>query len=123
MADAPQIPDEAETRARWGAFAWTAENAEKAKTVIARDPAGRPLKPGFRTGFAYYDCQVDDARLVVLNARDAADRGADIRTGTKVVTARRENGHWNVEMENVETGARETVRARMLVYAAGPWID
>ncbi len=41
MADAPQIPDEAEVRARWGAFAWTAENAEKAKTVIARYPAGR----------------------------------------------------------------------------------
>src|SRR3546814_14803388 len=41
MADAPQIPDEAETRARWGAFAWTAENAEKAKAVIARYPAGR----------------------------------------------------------------------------------
>ena len=36
MADAPQIPDEAETRARWGAFAWTAENAEKAKGIIAR---------------------------------------------------------------------------------------
>ena len=33
MADAPQIPDEAEVRARWGAFAWTAENAEKAKTA------------------------------------------------------------------------------------------
>ena len=41
MADAPQIPDEAEVRARWGAFAWTAENAEKAKAVIARYPAGR----------------------------------------------------------------------------------
>jgi len=41
MADAPQIPDEAEVRARWGAFVWTAENAEKAKTVIARYPAGR----------------------------------------------------------------------------------
>src|SRR3546814_19932107 len=41
MADAPQIPDEAEVRARWGAFAWTPENAEKAKQVIARYPAGR----------------------------------------------------------------------------------
>jgi NADH-quinone oxidoreductase subunit E len=41
MADAPQIPDEAEVRARWGNFAWTAENAENAKTVIARYPAGR----------------------------------------------------------------------------------
>ena len=41
MADAPHIPDEAETRARWGAFAWTADNAEQAKTVIARYPEGR----------------------------------------------------------------------------------
>ena len=41
MADAPQLPDEAETRARWGAFAWTAENAEKAKEILARYPAGR----------------------------------------------------------------------------------
>src|SRR3546814_10606641 len=41
MADAPQIPDEAETRARWGAFAWTPENADKAKAIIARYPTGR----------------------------------------------------------------------------------
>ena len=75
------------------------------------DPAGKPLKPIFTKAFEYSDGWVNDARLVVLNARDAADRGADIRTATKVVTARRENGHWNVETENVETGARETVRA------------
>ncbi len=41
MSDAPHIPDEAETRARWGSFAWTAENAEEARKVIARYPAGR----------------------------------------------------------------------------------
>ncbi|WP_313196257.1 glycerol-3-phosphate dehydrogenase [Shinella zoogloeoides] len=90
---------------------------------LAKDPAGAPLKKLFRKAFEYSDGWVDDARLVVLNARDAADRGADIRTGTKVVTARRENGHWNVETENVATGDRETVRARMLVNAAGPWVD
>jgi glycerol-3-phosphate dehydrogenase len=90
---------------------------------LAKDPAGGPLKKLFRKAFEYSDGWVDDARLVVLNARDAADRGADIRTGVKVVTARRENGHWNVETENVETGARETFRARMLVNAAGPWVD
>ena len=90
---------------------------------LARDPAGGPLKKLFRKAFEYSDGWVDDARLVVLNARDAADRGADIRTATKVVAARRENGHWAVETENVETGARESVRARMLVNAAGPWVD
>ncbi|MCF3639402.1 glycerol-3-phosphate dehydrogenase [Rhizobium sp. TRM95111] len=90
---------------------------------MARDPSGKPLKSLFRKAFEYSDGWVDDARLVVLNARDAADRGADIRVRTKVVAARRENGHWNVETENTETGDRETVRARMLVNAAGPWVD
>ena len=41
MADAPQIPDETEVRARWGDFAWTAENADNAKAIIARYPPGR----------------------------------------------------------------------------------
>jgi len=90
---------------------------------LAKDPAGRPLKPLFRKAFEYSDGWVDDARLVVLNARDAADRGADIRTGTKVVSARRENGHWAIETEQVETGGREVFHARMLVNAAGPWVD
>ena len=43
MADAPQIPDEAETRARWGTFAWTAENAEKAREIAGRYPPGRQM--------------------------------------------------------------------------------
>jgi hypothetical protein len=55
---------------------------------LAHDPAGAPLKPGvFRTGFEYSDCRVDDARLVLLNARDAAAHGATIRTRTRAVAA------------------------------------
>lgn len=87
------------------------------------DPAGKPLKPLFTRAFEYSDCWVNDARLVVLNARDAADRGATIRTRTKVVAARREGNIWAVDVEDVTSGARETVRARLLVNAAGPWID
>ena len=86
-------------------------------------PAGKPLKPGYRIGFEYSDCWVDDARLVALNARDAADRGARIRTRTKVVSARRDGGLWNVEIEDQVSKARETVGARLLVNAAGPWVD
>ena len=57
---------------------------------LATDSAGAPLKPGvFTTGFEYSDCWVDDARLVVLNARDAAERGATIRTRTRAVAASR----------------------------------
>jgi glycerol-3-phosphate dehydrogenase len=50
---------------------------------LRRHEAGAPLKPGFRTGFAYSDCWVDDARLVLLNLRDAADRGALVLPHTR----------------------------------------
>ncbi|WP_442578028.1 glycerol-3-phosphate dehydrogenase [Mesorhizobium sp. ASY16-5R] len=90
---------------------------------MARDPAGKPLKPLFKRAFEYSDGWVNDARLVVLNARDAADRGAVIRTRTKVVEARRENGLWSVTIEDMSTRATETVRARLIVNAAGPWVD
>ncbi len=90
---------------------------------LTRDEAGAPLKQGlFTTGFEYSDCAVDDARLVLLNARDAADRGAVIRTRTKLVAGRRENGLWRVEVEDARSGARETLSARRLVNAAGPWV-
>lgn len=90
---------------------------------MTRDPAGAPLKRLFTKAFEYSDGWVDDARLVVLNARDAADRGARIMARTRVVSARRENGHWAIETEDTRTGARETVRARLLVNATGPWVD
>lgn len=90
---------------------------------MTRDHAGAPLKGLFTKAFEYSDGWVDDARLVVLNARDAADRGARIMARTRVVSARREGGRWAIEIESTETGARETMRARMLVNAAGPWVD
>ena len=89
---------------------------------LTSDPAGKPLKPGHTVAFEYSDGWVDDARLVVLNARDAADRGAVIHVRTKVVSARRENGLWTVEMED-KTGRRSTATARLLVNAGGPWVD
>jgi glycerol-3-phosphate dehydrogenase len=90
---------------------------------LAQDEAGSPLKPNaFATGFEYSDCWVDDARLVVLNARDAADRGAVIRTRTRAVEARREGGKWWLMVEEDGHGTRETVAARTLVNAAGPWV-
>ncbi len=88
---------------------------------LTRDEAGKPLKPGYKLAFEYSDCWVNDARFVVLNARDAADRGAAVHVRTKVVSARRENGAWIIELDG-EAG-RQTVAARMLVNAAGPWVD
>ncbi|RUW68674.1 glycerol-3-phosphate dehydrogenase, partial [Mesorhizobium sp. M4B.F.Ca.ET.049.02.1.2] len=90
---------------------------------MARDPAGKPLKPLFRKAFEYSDGWVNDARLVALNARDAADRGAIIRTRTKVVGARRDGDLWAIRLEDVRTGETEEVKARLLVNAAGPWVD
>lgn len=87
------------------------------------DPAGKPLKPLFSRAFEYSDCWVNDARFVVLNARDAADRGATIRTRAKVVSARREEGAWTIGVEDTLSGKMERVRARLLVNAAGPWVD
>lgn len=90
---------------------------------MSRDPAGKPLKSLFRKAFEYSDGWVNDARLVVLNARDAAARGADIRVRTKVTSARRENGIWTIETEDMATGERSVHAARMLINAAGPWVD
>jgi len=89
---------------------------------LRRDPAGLALKPGFRRAFEYSDCRVDDARLVVLNARDAADRGADIRTRTEVTALRRDGDLWNVTLR-CGAGREETVTARMVINATGPWAD
>ncbi|MCR5855835.1 glycerol-3-phosphate dehydrogenase [Mesorhizobium sp. J428] len=87
------------------------------------DPAGKPLKPLFSKAFEYSDGWVNDARLVVLNARDAADRGATIRTRAKVTSARRDGGLWRVTVADTRSGATEEVRAKLLVNAAGPWVD
>jgi glycerol-3-phosphate dehydrogenase len=83
---------------------------------------GAGIKQIFSRGFAYSDCRVDDARLVVLNARDAARNGALIMTRTECVAARREGTRWHVTTEERRTGARRVFRARALVNAAGPWV-
>ncbi len=90
---------------------------------LRRDPAGLPLKPLFGKAFEYSDGWVDDARMVVLNARDAADRGARVFNRSRVVSARRTADCWSIEIEDRESGAVTTVRARMLVNATGPWVD
>src|SRR5580693_10357371 len=91
---------------------------------LTRDEVGKPLVPNrYTRGFEYSDCFVDDARLVVLTARDAADRGAEIRTRTRAVEIRPSNGIWQVTVENTWSGERSTIRARALVNAGGPWVE
>ena len=83
---------------------------------------GAGLQSKLTRGFVYSDCWVEDSRLVVLNAMDAAARGASIVTRTRLRTAAPAGDHWMAELENVLTGERTTTRARAIVNAAGPWV-
>ncbi|WP_257539113.1 glycerol-3-phosphate dehydrogenase [Sphingobium sp. CFD-1] len=86
---------------------------------LRRHPAGAPLQPGFGPGYVYSDGWVDDARLVILNARDAADRGASIHTRTEVVKLDREGEHWTIHA-CLSSGETSRFRARVVVNATGP---
>ncbi len=88
---------------------------------LRHDPAGAPLDPKFTRAYEYSDCWVEDSRLVVLNARDAQARGARILTRCEVTRARREGDNWSVDLTHAD-GGTETVRARGLVNAGGPWV-
>jgi glycerol-3-phosphate dehydrogenase len=90
---------------------------------LRRDPEGAPLLDQYTKGFEYSDCWVDDARLVVLNAVDAAEKGAEVLTRTAATSARRENGAWTITTKNSVTGETRTFRARCIVNAAGPWVS
>lgn len=88
---------------------------------LQNDPLGEPLAEQFTGAFEYTDCQVDDSRLVVLNAMDAKGRGASIQTRTKVIGAEREADYWRVTLTDSQ-GNTATVKAKVLVNAAGPWV-
>ncbi|PRP72603.1 glycerol-3-phosphate dehydrogenase [Chromobacterium amazonense] len=89
---------------------------------FAKHPSGAPLKDAFKRGFVYSDGWVQDARLVVLNVMDAAERGAQVYTRTACVAARRDGEHWLTTLQR-EDGSRFEVRSRALVNAAGPWVQ
>ena len=90
-----------------------------ASVILQGTAEGAPLQDRFAKAFEYSDCWVEDSRLVVLNARDAEDRGANIMVRTKVVSAAREGDLWRIELEGEGAG---TVYARALVNAGGPWV-
>jgi glycerol-3-phosphate dehydrogenase len=121
------LPHHAGLRPRWlirlGLFMYDHMGGRKilpaTRTLdLRRDPAGEPLRPQFTRGFEYSDCAVDDSRLVVLNARDAASRGADIRTRTRCRRAQRADGVWRLTLEG-----GDTAHARVLVNAGGPYVS
>lgn len=119
----PHVP---ELRPRWmiraGLFLYdhlarrTSLPGSKAVRLDAA-PYNSGLKPQFRHGFVYSDCRVDDARLVIANAMDARARGVRVLTRTECLSANRENGLWLAKLS-----CGETVAARAVVNAAGPWV-
>jgi glycerol-3-phosphate dehydrogenase len=83
---------------------------------------GVPLKSSLKTGFEYSDCWADDARLVVLNAVDAKERGAQILTRTECTALDRKADHWAATLRSAD-GTERQVQAKMIVNAAGPWVE
>ena len=89
------------------------------KTVaLTKGPEGAPLKGKFTKAYEYSDCWIEDSRLVVLNARDAEARGAEINVRTKVVSGTRVDDEWQLEL-----GDGRIVTAKAVVNAGGPWVE
>lgn len=125
------LPHQRHLRPAWmlrlGLMAYDAlapgSSLERSRGVrFATSELGEPLRDSLLRGFTYADCTVDDSRLVVLNACDASERGADIRVGHRLLQAARVGAHWRAEILELASGRRYTVLARVLVNAAGPWI-
>ncbi|MGY6255714.1 glycerol-3-phosphate dehydrogenase [Paraburkholderia caledonica] len=90
--------------------------------IVMRDhPAGAPLVESIKRGFVYSDGWVNDARLVVLNALDAAEHGAKILTRTRLLSAVRAGGEWRAQLRRAD-GTTVDVRAASIANAAGPWV-
>ncbi|MBK1695757.1 glycerol-3-phosphate dehydrogenase [Rhodovibrio salinarum] len=126
------LPHSPEQRPRWlirlGLFLYDhLGGRKKLPATRALDlrtaPEGKPLRAQFTKGFEYADCWVDDARLVILNAVDAARHGAEVVTRTACTSARREEGGWRAELRDETSGATREVRARAIVNTAGPWVE
>lgn len=85
-------------------------------------PHGEGLKTRHGLAFAYSDCWVDDARLVVLNAVDAAEHGATVRVRTRFLGAEQHDSAWRARLVDTLSGTQSLVTARVIVNAAGPWV-
>ena len=90
---------------------------------LRKDRRGASLQSQYKLAFAYSDGWVQDSRLVVLNAIDAASRGADIRTRTRLVSARRNSELWTAVIEDRTSGQTTQIKARAIINAAGPWVS
>ena len=125
------IPEHPERRPYWklGLGLWLYDRLSgksslkpSTSTNFLTDLTGRPLIPRSGYGYVYTDCQVDDTRLVVLNAVDAASRNTKVLTYTECEKLSCENGHWRIGLRDVLNNDRLDVSASMVVNATGPWI-
>jgi len=124
------LPHQAGLRPRWllRAGLWIYDHLGGRKLLpptrsidFRTHPAGRALRPDLRRGWEYSDAWVDDARLVILNARDAADHGATIMPRMRLTSALREGGDWLLTAHGGNASSRQ-FRAHALVNAAGPGV-
>ncbi|WP_312262238.1 glycerol-3-phosphate dehydrogenase [Candidatus Igneacidithiobacillus taiwanensis] len=124
------LPEGPGGRARWKIRAglWLYDHLASRQSLpasraldFATHPAHEILQEPYRLGFSYADCWVEDSRLVVLNALDAKERGAEIRTRCRLLSARPEPGHWRAQLQE-PSGTTYTVTASVLVNATGPWV-
>ena len=93
------------------------------KLNLRQSIEGKPLKKEYETGFRYYDCFCDDARLVIANAQAARDHGATIVTRTRCINTARHKDSWQVELEDLQNNTKITVSAKAVINATGPWVN
>ncbi len=126
------LPHSPEQRPRWlirlGLFIYDHLGGRKripsTRAVdLRRAPEGVMIREAFSSAFAYWDVWVDDARLVILNAVDAARHGAKILTRTECISARREDELWRATLRDTETGESREITARAIFNGAGPWVE
>lgn len=90
---------------------------------FAHDQRGIPLHSQYVKGFSYYDCMTDDARLVIENALAAKENGAEIMTHTVCISANKQDRHWKIHLKNLLTHEDYYYKTKVLINAAGPWIQ
>jgi len=90
---------------------------------LAKSPEGNCVKAQYKKAFEFSDCWVDDARLVVLNAVDAVERGAIVKSRTNFQHATRKDKLWHINISGQSTDNISEIRARCLINAAGPWVN
>jgi glycerol-3-phosphate dehydrogenase len=91
--------------------------------TLKGSPEGAALDAKFEKAFEYSDCWIEDSRLVILNARDAEARGAEICVGSKVISGERSGDHWSLTLEDQRTDQQRRVTAKVVINAAGPWVS